>query len=258
MFGITTAYAASEGIHVALAPYVVGEFFGIPITSTLITAWLTMAIILTIAILATRRVALVPGKVQSLFELLIGGVYDYMSDVLESRTVARKYFPLVMTIFLFILAMNWFGLLPGVTSIGYYAGHGEESHFIPFLYPAATDLNITIAFALIAFFTIELAGVLALGLWKYTGKFVNFSSPLAFVIGIIELISELARLISFSFRLFGNIFAGKTLLVVIMFFIPYIVPIPIIAFEVFVGFIQAFIFAILTLFFIKLAREAPH
>jgi F-type H+-transporting ATPase subunit a len=163
-----------------------------------------------------------------------------------------------MTIFIFILAMNWFGLLPGVTSIGYYAGHGEESHFIPFLYPAATDLNITIAFALIAFFTIELAGVLALGLWKYTGKFVNFSSPLAFVIGIIELISELARLISFSFRLFGNIFAGKTLLVVIMFFIPYVVPIPIIAFEVFVGFIQAFIFAILTLFFIKLAREAPH
>ena len=83
--------------------------------------------------------------------------------------------------------------------------------------------------------------------------------PLAFVIGIIELLSELARLISFSFRLFGNIFAGKTLLLVVMFLAtPYLLPVPLLAYELFVGFIQAFIFAILTLFFIKLAIEEPH
>jgi len=254
MFGIATAHAA-DGISVKLAPYIVGEVFGLPITATLITTWLSMILLIAFAFLATRRLALVPGRSQSIAEVIVGGVYDYMASVLESRDMARKYFPVVMTIFLFILTLNWVGLLPGVTAIGYYT---EQAKFIPFLYPAATDLNITIAFALIAFFTIELAGVLALGLWRYTGKFINFSSPLAFVIGIIELISELARLISFSFRLFGNIFAGKTLLVVIMFFVPYIVPVPIIAFEVFVGFIQAFIFAILTLFFIKLAAEAPH
>lgn len=98
-----------------------------------------------------------------------------------------------------------------------------------------------------------------LGLFKYGGKFINFHSPLAFVIGLIELLSELARLISFSFRLFGNIFAGKTLLLVIMFLTtPYILPVPLIAYEFFVGFIQAFIFAILTLYFVKLAIEAPH
>jgi F-type H+-transporting ATPase subunit a len=200
----------------------------------------------------------IPGRSQSIAEVLVGGVYDYMTSVLESKEMARRYFPVVMTIFLFVLSLNWVGLLPGVTSIGMYEEHGGTTHFTPFLYPAATDLNITIAFAIVAFLTIEIAGVLALGLWRYTGKFINFSSPLAFVIGIIELISELARLISFSFRLFGNIFAGKTLLVVIMFFVPYIVPVPLIAFEVFVGFIQAFVFAILTLFFIKLAAEAPH
>ncbi len=258
MFSIPIAEAASEGIHVSLSPYIVGEFMGVPITATLITTWLSMAIIIALAFLATRRIAIVPGRAQSVAELLVGGVYDYMSDVLESRAMARRYFPIVMTIFLFILVMNWIGLFPGVTSIGYYAGHGDEAHFIPFLYPSATDLNITIAFALIAFFTIELSGVLALGTWRYAGKFLNFSSPLAFVIGLIEFISELARLISFSFRLFGNVFAGKTLLLVVMFFVPYIIPIPIIAFELFVGFIQAFIFAILTLFFIKLAAEAPH
>lgn len=255
MFGINTVHAASEGISVKLAPYVVGEFMGIPVTATLITTWLTMVVVILMAFLLTRRLSTVPSKGQSIAELVVGGIYDFMTNVLESRDLAKRYLPLVATIFIFILALNWIGLLPGVTSIGY---HTTDGHFIPFLYPAASDLNITIGFAIVAVFSIQIAGVLALGLWKYTGKFINFHSPLEFVIGIIELISELARLISFSFRLFGNIFAGKTLLLVIMFFVPYIVPVPLIAFEVFVGFIQAFVFAILTLFFIKLAAEAPH
>lgn len=258
MFGIATAHAAESGIHVKLSPYIVGEFFGVPITATMLTTWLVMAILIITAILVRKRLRAVPGKLQSIFELLIGSVYDYMSDVLESRALARKYFPVVMTLFIFILALNWVGLLPGVTSIGLYEVHDGAEHFTPLLYPAATDLNITIAFAIIAFITIELAGVLAIGLFKYGSKFINFKSPIDFVIGIIELISELARLISFSFRLFGNIFAGKTLLVVVMFFIPFVAPVPLIAFEVFVGFIQAFVFAILTLFFIKLAVEEPH
>jgi F-type H+-transporting ATPase subunit a len=254
MFEIATAYAA-EGISVTLAPYVVGEAFGVPITATLITTWLTMVLVIGLAFLVTRKIALIPGRSQSIAEVLVGGVYDYMTSVLESKEMARRYFPVVMTIFLFVLSLNWVGLLPGVTAIGYYT---EQAKFIPFFYPAATDLNITIGFAIAAVLTIQIAGIVALGLWRYTGKFINFHSPLGFIIGIIELISELARLISFSFRLFGNIFAGKTLLVVIMFFVPYIVPVPLIAFEVFVGFIQAFVFAILTLFFIKLAAEAPH
>lgn len=258
MFGINTAYAAEAGIHVKLSPYIVGELFGVPITATMLTTWLTMIILIVVALVVRKRLSEIPGKLQSIFELIIGGVYDYMSSVLESQTLARKYFPVVMTIFIFILGMNWVGLLPGVTSIGLYEIHDGVSHFTPMLYPPATDLNITIAFALIAFFTIEISGVLAIGLFKYTGKFINFRSFAGFALGILELISELARLVSFSFRLFGNIFAGKTLLVVIMFFIPLVVPVPLIAFEVFVGFIQAFVFAILTLFFIKLAVEEPH
>ena len=255
---VNTAYAAEGGISVHLAPAVVGEFFGIPITATMITTWLSMVVIIGIAILATRRLTPIPGKLQSVFEMIVGGVFDYMADVLESRSMAKKYFPLVMTMFLFILTMNWVGLLPGVTAIGFYEGHGDGSHLVPLLYPGATDLNITLAFAIIAFLTIEIAGITALGAFKYAGKFINFHSPIAFVSGIIELISEIARLISFSFRLFGNIFAGKTLLVVVMFFIPYFVPVPLIAFEVFVGFIQAFIFSVLTLFFIKLAVTEVH
>lgn len=258
MFSLVQTAHAAEGISVKLNPYIVGEVFGVPITATLITTWLAMLILIVIAVLLKSRLKLVPNKFQSSVEALVGGAYNYVETTLESKDLARKYFPVLMTIFLFLLVMNWVGLLPGVTSIGYYAGHGEESHFIPFLYPPATDLNIAIAFALVAMFVIEFAGIVALGALKYGGKFINFSSPLNFLVGIIELISEIGRLVAFSFRLFGNIFAGKTLLVVAMFFVPLLLPVPILAYEVFVGFIQAGVFAFLTLIFIKLAVAEPH
>ena len=262
-FMLVNVAHAAEGLSIHLAPEEVTTLFGVPVTNTLMTVWLAMAVLILTAFLVTRRLSLLPGRVQGMFELIVGGVYEYMSDVLESRDLARRFFPLVMTIFIFILTMNWIGLLPGVDSIGIYKEvHGHEeavAKLVPFFHPPATDLNITIAFALVAFFTIEFAGVTLLGFFKYVGKFVNFRSPLQFVIGIIELLSEMARLISFSFRLFGNIFAGKTLLMVVMFLAtPYLLPVPLIAYELFVGFIQAFIFAILTLFFIKLAIEEPH
>ena len=255
---VNTAYAATEkeeGISVHLNPYVVGHVGDMPITATLITVWLVMVLLTVLALTVRKRLSLVPGKLQSIVEMLIGGVYDYILEVLGDRKYADKYFPIIMTIFIFILGINWVGLIPGVGAIGIY---NEHHHLIPFLYPGSTDLNITIGFTLVAFFTIEVAGVLAIGFWKYMGKFLNFHSVMGFVVGLIELISELARLISFSFRLFGNIFAGKTLLLVTMFFVPYVLPMPIYAYELFVGIIQAAVFSILTLFFIKLAIEEPH
>jgi len=248
------AHAASDELTVKLAPYVVGEFFGVQITSTILTAWLTILLLAVLVIVSTRKLKMIPSKGQSIMEVLVGGLYGFVEDTLENKQVAKRFFPIIATIFIFVLAMNWVGLLPGVTSIGYYV----EGHLIPFFYPAASDLNITIAIALIAVFTVEIAGVLALGFWRYGGKFINFSSPLAFIIGLIELVSEIARLVSFSFRLFGNIFAGKVLLLVIMLFVPYILPVPIMAYEMFVGVIQAAIFAVLTLFFIKLAIAEPE
>jgi F-type H+-transporting ATPase subunit a len=255
---LQVAHAAGDGIAIHLAPPVLGHFFGIPLTSTMLTAWLTMFLLILGAALFRKRIRVVPGKVQVAVEALVGGAFDYMAGVLESKELAKKYYPIIMTIFIFILALNWIGLLPGFTAFGIFGDNHGEAELIPFFYPANTDLNMTIAIAVIAFVFIELAGVLAIGLWKYAGKFINFSSPLNFLIGIIELFSELARLISFSFRLFGNIFAGKTLLLIAMFFVPFILPVPILAFEIFVGLIQAFIFAVLTLFFIKLAIAEPH
>lgn len=256
---MNSAYAAvEEGISIHLAPEIIGHFYGIPITNTLLTAWFVMFCVTVGVLLFRRRISLIPGKAQVIVEALIGSAYDYVKDTLGNERYARTFFPIIMTIFIFILALNWIGLLPGVDAIGLLKeSHGEET-FVPFLHPANTDLNITLGFTIVAFATIEIAGVALLGFLKYGGKFVTFKSPMAFVIGIIELFSEIARLISFSFRLFGNIFAGKTLILVAMFFVPFILPVPLLAFELFVGIIQAFIFAVLTLFFIKLAIEEPH
>ena len=256
---MNTAYAATEGgIQIHLASPVLAHFFGIPLTSTMLTTWATMLVLLVFAFYWRSRLTLIPGKVQVCIEAVVGGAFEYVADALENRDRAKQFFPLIMTIFVFILALNWLGLLPGVTSVGIYGETHTGKALIPFFYPANTDLNITIGLALVAFLSIELAGIFFLGFFKYAGKFINFSSPLNFMIGIIELFSEMARLISFSFRLFGNIFAGKTLLVIAIFFIPFIVPVPILAFEMFVGLIQAFIFAVLTLFFIKLAIQEPE
>lgn len=254
MFSLINTAHAAEGISLKLSPYVLGEFAGMPITATLLTTWLAMAILAVLALIIGRNLQLVPTKGQSMAEVVIGGAYDYVADTLESKELAQKYFPILMTIFLMLLVMNWTGLLPGVTSVGIM----EHDHLIPFFYPPATDLNIAVAFAFISMAVIEFAGIAALGAWKYGGKFINFSSPLNFLVGIIELISELGRIVSFSFRLFGNIFAGKTLLTVALFFMPLILPVPILGYEMFVGFLQAGVFAFLTLIFIKLAVAEPH
>jgi len=256
LFG-TYAYAAEtahEGgdaaISIHLASEQLGTFLGLPITNTLFTTWVAMAALIVVAAVVGMNIRAIPGKLQSVFEALISFSYKYIKDVLGDEKQSKRYYPIIMTIFLFILSINWVAQIPGLESI-MYNGHA--------LFHAGTaDLNITLSFALIAFVTIEFAGIAAIGIKNYSGKFINFHSPMGFALGLIELISELARLVSFSFRLFGNIFAGKVLLLVVAFFVPFVLPVPLMAFELFVGFIQAFVFAILTLFFIKAATEMPH
>jgi F-type H+-transporting ATPase subunit a len=156
----------------------------------------------------------------------------------------------VATIFLFVLVSNWIGLLPGVGSILINDGHG---HQIPLLRAAAADLNFTLALGVLAVVVVNLIAIVTLGIRSHAGKFFNFSGPINFFVGILELVSEFAKIISFSFRLFGNIFAGEVLLVIVAFLVPYVAPLPFLFLEVFVGFIQAFVFAMLALVFIAVA-----
>ncbi len=238
------------GPHIAIAAEKLGEFFGITITNTLLMSWFVMAILIVIAIVVNRLISEKnPGKLQMFFEMLFEFILDFIDEVFENRKMTIAFFPLLVTVFLFIWLSNWTEFLPGVSSITFETINGIQ----PLLRSVNTDLNVTIALALIVFVVIEWTGIKRLGFFQYGKKFINFSSPLNFFIGLIELVSEIAKLISFSFRLFGNIFAGEVLIAVTVFFIPFFLPVPLMMFELFVGFIQAAVFSLLTLFFVKIA-----
>ena len=247
------AEAAREGgIHVAIAAEKLGEFLGIPITNTLITSWVVITILVAVAFLVRAKLRMIPGKFQTLMEATVSFVYDYVAETLESRDMARRFFPLLMTIFLFIFVGNMLHFLPGIGSIEY------NDH--PLLRAPNTDLTVPLVLAIVSFFVIEVTGILAIGFWKYSGKFIQnpIRNPTGFAVGLIELIGELVRVVSLSFRLFGNILAGEIIIAVAIYFAPYLLPVPLMMFEIFIGFLQAAIFALLTLFFIKLAIAEPH
>jgi len=246
----------NEGIKVILAPEQLGTFFGIPITNTLLMSWVVVALLLVVAVLVGKRLQLTPSRPQVLFEWLVEFVYDYIAEILESRELARKFFPYLCTVFLFIFVSNLIEFTPGIGSIGLFAHDGE---FFPLLRSVNTDLNVTLMLAILSFLVIEITGILVIGAAKYAGKFLNFRHGfVGFFVGIFEFLSELSRIVSFSFRLFGNRQKREVLILVVIFFLPVVAPVPVMMFELFVGFVQAAIFALLTLFFIKIAIMDPH
>ncbi|HYF61420.1 MAG TPA: F0F1 ATP synthase subunit A [Herpetosiphonaceae bacterium] len=231
-----------------------------------------------------------PRGLQNTMEYAVETFYNTMSGV--SPKYAARFFVVVATIFFLVLPSNWLGLVPGVGSVGICftggahasadaalvasagasdsaapvlaATEGEGySHncpagtaFHPFLRSGSADLNLTLALALVSFLTTEFWGFRKQGL-GYLGKFFIFNQgPIQFFVGIIELISEFARIISFTFRLFGNIFAGEVVLLVMAFLFPTLLSLPFYGLELFVGLVQAFVFAMLTMAFIDMAAES--
>jgi F-type H+-transporting ATPase subunit a len=219
------------------------------VTNGLFLTFIVSLILITFSLLFTRRLKLVPGKLQSAVEMGAEGLLGLMESTLGSMEAAEKYFPLIATIFIFILCSNLLGIFPGVGSL--------ELKNTPLFRSPAADLNFTLAFAVVSVIVTNIIGMASVGTFKHIGKYINFKSPIDFFIGILELISELAKIISLSFRLFGNVFAGEVLLTIISFLAPYFIPLPFLFLEIFVGAIQAFIFAMITLVSISL-HTATH
>lgn len=237
-------------LHISLAAETITHIGPFPITNTLIITWLVMVALLSFTLVINLRLSKIPGKLQTIVELIVGGLYSLFETVTGKNT--KTFFPLLATIFLLVLAANWVELLPGMNSIKINITENNHIESIPILRAPSTDLNFTLALALVSVFSIQWYGVKTLGV-SYLGKFFNFRNPLGFFVGILDIISEFARVISFAFRLFGNIFAGEVLLTVIAFLIPLIAPLPFLALELFVGLIQAVVFSMLTAVFLNLA-----
>lgn len=232
--------------HISIAAEKIGSVFGVPITNSLLATWIVMAMLIVFSIAATRKMTLIPTGIQSIAELVVGGLYDFFSSVVGKHI--KQFFPIIASFFIFIIIANWFGLLPGVGTVGFY----EQSKFVPILRGPTADLNTTLALAMVSIVAIQYFGFKTVG-FHYSSRFFNFKDPIYFFLGILEIISELSKVISFAFRLFGNIFAGEVLLTVMAFLIPFIAPLPFMALELFVGFIQALVFSMLTAAFLNVA-----
>lgn len=238
--------------HIEIAAEKLFYFLGMPVTNTLVMSVGAAGLLASLGI-PLRKAGFIPGFLQNLIEIVTEKFLDLMQGMFGSREKAEKYFPLIATIFLFVLLSNWLGILPGVGSLGYYEmAHGKEK-FVPFFRSAASDLNFTLALGIVAVLSVNIFGIAAIGFWKYAGKFFSLKSPLDFFVGALEFIAEIAKMVSFSFRLFGNVFAGEVLLIITAFLVPYLIPVPFLALELFVGFIQALVFAMLVMVFISIA-----
>ena len=227
--------------------FLIGNF---PFTNTLLLSLFAVGVIALTGFFLQKRYAQVPGAAQGIAEIAYEEFASLMDSVLGDRKKSERYLPFVASMFIFILVSNWLGILPGVGSLGIVEG---EHHFTPLLRSPASDLNFTLALAILTVVMVNVFGIVAIGAWKHISKFLNFSGPINFFVGILEFISEIARMISFAFRLFGNVFAGEVLLVVIAFLVPFAAPVPFFFLEIFVGFVQAFVFAMLALVFIAIA-----
>jgi F-type H+-transporting ATPase subunit a len=249
------------------------HIFGFPITNSIIGAWITIIFLVGFSYVVTRRMKLIPGRLQAAFEFLIGWLYDLCCSVAGEEN-GRRFFPVVATIFLFVAFNAWLALLPGFGSITAHTVEGE----VELIRPANTDINMPLALALTSFIFVEFFGLRTLGI-RYLSKFFNvreflrgvrhlftgklkaglsglFTGVMTIFTGLLEGLSEFIRIVSLTFRLFGNMTAGEILLLVAAFLVPWLFAIPFYGLELLIGFIQAIIFGGLTLIFLTLAVES--
>ncbi len=241
------------GPHISIKPETITHVFGFPITNSYIASIIVIFLFIAIAIYYNKSAQ--SAKKSSFFyaiQFLLKTLHAFFATLVGSKN-ADYFFPLFSSLFVYILLQNWFGLLPGVGSILVKIVEDGKEATAPLLRGSTADLNTTLALAIVSFVSIQFLGIKFLGFKTYISKFLNFTNPLNFVIGLFELISEFSRVISFSFRLFGNIFAGEVMLTIIIFLVPVLVPFPFLVMEIFVGVLQAFVFSMLTAVFVNLA-----
>ena len=241
-------------LNISFQPEYVAEVAGFQLTNSLLTSFLVTALLAALGIIVyfreKNRGDRPRGLLARLFRYLVFEMLKLTESVVGSRQRAEAVLPLITTFFVFIMTANLLALLPGFLGSFYVLVGGQE---LPLLRSSNSDLNTTLALALVAVLATQWFSLKAIGFRHYLRRFFDFRGPVRLMMGFFELLSEAVKVLSFSFRLFGNIFAGEVLLLVIAFLVPYLVPVPFMVLEVFVGVIQAFIFSMLTLTFIRTA-----
>ena len=232
------------------------------VTNTLLSSWIATIVIIVFFVAGSGKKRLIPGRFQALVETLFEAALNFCENVV-GRDMGRKVFPVVATIFFFVLFNAWLALFPFYQFLGFVMDGEIKAHL---LRSAGTDLNMPLALALVSFVFVEYWGFRAHG-FGYLKKFFALGNlfrlrPSGLIdafVGLLELVSEFVRVVSFTFRLFGNMTAGEILVVMITFLVPFVATQFVFGLELLVGLIQAIIFAALTLVFLSVAvRREGH
>ncbi len=262
--------------HVSLPAESLFHFGKLTITNTLLASWFTMLVLILLSLFLTRGMRLIPSRRQAMAEAIVEGLLNFVESV-AGKKHARMIFPGVATIFIYVISNAYLALLPFFGTIGFYHDH----EFVALFRAANTDVNVPLSIALMSFFFVESWGMRALGVFHYLGEFINVrqflqgwkelftgkikTGPMNIVfgvinlfVGVLEIFSHLTRMLSFTFRLFGNMTAGEILILVSCFLIPLVFTIPFYSLELLIGLIQALIFSGLTLVFGTVATSPLH
>lgn len=245
-----------SSLNISISAEPIFHIGSLTVTNSMITTVIVVGLLVILTLLFSRKITKTgkPGRAQLMVEFAVEGIFNFIESIV-GKTKAKAFFPLIATFFFFILFSNWSGLIPGVGTIGMRGIHNGHEAFIPYFRAPTADLNTTLALGLLSIIMVQIFGIKFLGL-KYFKKFFDFSNPINFFVGLLELISDISKIMSFAFRLFGNILAGEILLLVIGFILPVLGPTPFIGLEIFVGFIQALVFMMLSTVFINMATQS--
>lgn len=232
-------------IHISLAAQEIFNLWGLPITNSMLTGVIASLVITILMIAIARSMSISPmGGIRGAVDSASDWLLSLLEGITHDRERSIRFFPIVVTLFFFVLFNNWFGLLPGVGSIVV----GE----VPLFRGMTADLNATLALAVVSVVMIHIYAIKEIGIFSHIKTYISLNPILLFV-GMLELVSDISKAMSFAFRLFGNIFAGEVLLIVIAALVPLVAPLPFFMLEIFVGFVQALVFSLLTIVFFGIA-----
>lgn len=238
-------------LNISLSPDILFNIGSFPVTNTFFWSTVVSIFLIILFVSVGQKMKDRPSKLQNFIEMLIEGAYSFVESVIGPGKKARRIFPLVATMFIFVVISNLAVYIPGQAAITIDRGSGPLAIFRAVM----SDYSLVLIMTLIAVLTTQIVAIYVSGPFKYIGRFINLKNPLKFFLGIMDLVGEIAKVISLSFRLFGNIFAGEVLGMVMLFLAPFFVPLPFMFLGILTAVVQAFVFAVLTLVFVSMASE---
>lgn len=241
-------------LDISLSPEILFYIGSWPISNTSFWFMFVMVFLVVGSFFLRRSLRLVPGKFQNMLEMLVEGAYDFIESIIGDKAKAKRVFPLIFTMFFFVFFCNLLTYIPGQAAVTIKTAGGVK----PLFRAIISDYSLVFMMTMVSVIITQIVAIAVVGPWKYVGKFFNFRSPLKCFLGIMDLVGELAKIMSLSFRLFGNIFAGEVLGAVMLFLFPFFLPLPFLFLGLLTAVVQPFVFAVLTLVFISMVSEAEQ